>query len=309
MGFSIALANVLTTLFYIIPGFTICKMRKALPNHLPTLSAVLIYIGTPFLEINMFMSLDYSRETSLKMLLFFVISILLQGIFMLFIYFIVTKKHPDKKYKIISTGSVMGNVGFFGLPLMKALFPNNPEISCYVAMYMVGMNLLVFTMGSYCITGEKKYISLRSALFNPTTFGMLFALPIYFFGLGKYIPSMLANAINIMGSMTTPLCMFILGIRLANTSLKNLISKPVVFLIAAMKLIAFPLFCFVTLYFIPLDFTFKACLIVLAGTPCAAIIQSLSEMYDSQAELSANCIMITTLLCFMTLPLFAMIVT
>ena len=307
MGFEIALSNVLATLFFIVPGFTICKMNKAFPSHLPTLSAVLIYIGTPFLEIHMFLQLENTLENTKNMLLFFLFALLLQASFMLMIYFIVSKRHQDAKFKMLSIASVMGNVGFFGLPLMTALFPNNPEISCYVAMYMVSMNLLVFTMGSFCITGERKYISIRSALFNPTTFGLLFAFPIYFFGLGKFIPTVIVTAIGKMGSMTTPLCMFILGIRLASTSLKNIISKPIVFLIALMKLLAFPIFCFSILYFIPLEYSFKACLVVLSGTPCAAIIQSLSEMYGKEAELAANCIMVTTLLCFMTLPLFTLI--
>ncbi|MBE6544395.1 MAG: hypothetical protein E7675_08350 [Ruminococcaceae bacterium] len=307
MGFGIALANVLTTLFYIIPGFTICKMKKAMPSHLSTLSAVLIYIGTPCLEIHMFLSIDYSKEQALKMLLFFVTALLLQGFFMLTLYLLLARKNKDAKYRILSIGSVMGNVGFFGLPLMQGLLPDNPEIFSYVAMYMVAMNLLAFTMGSFCITADKKFISIKSALFNPTTFGLMFAFPIYFLGLGRFIPALLIKAIGTIASMTTPLCMFILGIRLASVSLKNIINKPIVFIIAALKLLAFPLFCFGVLYFIPLDFSFKACIVILAGTPCAAIIQSLSEMYGENAEISANCIMVSTLLCFLTLPLFTLI--
>ncbi len=307
MGFGIALANVLTTLFYIIPGFTICKMKKAFGTHLPTLSAVLIYIGTPFLEIHMFMSLDFTPEGAKNMLLFFLTALVLQGSFMLLLYFLIAKRQEDAKYRILTIGSVMGNVGFFGLPLMKALIPDNPEVSCYVAMYMVAMNLLVFTMGSFCITGEKKFISVRSALLNPTTFGLLFALPIYFFGLGRFIPDVLKNAVSVIASMTTPLCMFILGIRLASASLKKIIERPIVFLISLFKLLVFPLFCFCALYFLPLGFAFKGCIVILAGTPCAAIIQSLSEMYGTQAEISANCILVTTLSCFLTLPLFTLI--
>lgn len=307
MGFGIALANVLTTLFYIIPGFSICKMKKAMPSHLPTLSAVLIYIGTPCLEIHMFLSIEYSNEMTLNMLLFFLTAFLLQGSFMLMLYLLLARRHDDAKYKIMTTGSVMGNVGFFGLPLMQGLLPDNPEIFSYVAMYMVAMNLLAFTMGSFCITGEKRFISIKNTLFNPTTFGLLFALPIYFFGLGRFIPTLLVKAIGTIASMTTPLCMFILGIRLASVSLKNIISKPIVFAITFMKLLVYPLFCFTLLYFIPFDFAFKACIVILAGTPCAAIIQSLSEMYGKNAEISANCIMVSTLLCFLTLPLFTLI--
>ena len=62
-SFQIALINVLITLFYILPGFIIRKMNKASSDHLPTLSAVLVYIGTPFLLLKAFMRLEFSWET------------------------------------------------------------------------------------------------------------------------------------------------------------------------------------------------------------------------------------------------------
>ena len=43
MSFQIALTQVLLTLFYILPGYVISKMKKASAKHLPTLSAVLIF--------------------------------------------------------------------------------------------------------------------------------------------------------------------------------------------------------------------------------------------------------------------------
>ena len=45
--FTIALSNVILTLFYAIPGFALCKSKKATAKHLPTLSAVLVYICSP----------------------------------------------------------------------------------------------------------------------------------------------------------------------------------------------------------------------------------------------------------------------
>lgn len=84
--FSIALSNVLVTLFYMIPGFVVRKMNKASETHLQTLSGILIYICTPFLEISAFMSLDFSISETAEMIKFFIVSFCLQSIFMLILY-------------------------------------------------------------------------------------------------------------------------------------------------------------------------------------------------------------------------------
>ena len=87
-SFQIALINVLITLFYILPGFIIRKMNKASSDHLPTLSAVLVYIGTPFLLLKAFMRLEFSWETLASMGWFFLVTILTQAIFMLLLFFL-----------------------------------------------------------------------------------------------------------------------------------------------------------------------------------------------------------------------------
>lgn len=302
MGFTIALSNVLITLFYIFPGFVITKMKKATTEHLPTLSAVLIYIGAPFMEIASFMSLTYTSKGFLNMGLFFVLTFILQLLFILIFVCIFHKRFKDSKYRMLTMASVMGNVGFFGLPIVRALFPESPEVAAYATIFTVSMNILVFTVGAYCLTGDRKYISLKSAFCNPNVFGLVLALPIYVFGLKNVLPSVLIRAVQIIGDMTTPLCMFILGIRLASTPLRRIFAAPMVYVIAAMKLIVYPLFSYALVYFLPIDPMIKASILVLSSTPCAAVILSMAEMHRSNSEIAANCILITTLFCFLTIP-------
>ncbi len=309
MSFEIALSNVLLTLFYIIPGYAVCKMKKTLPEHLPGLSGVLIYIGTPFLEISAFISLDYTPKLAYNMVIIFLLATLMQAAFMLIIYIAYVRKRNNEVNRIMNIGAIVGNVGFFGLPVLTALFPDNPEISAYVMMYMVSMNLIMFTMGVFFLTNDKKYISLKAALFNPTMFGMVIALPIFFFGLKQYIPDNFVAGIKNIGSMTSPLCMFILGVRLAASPLKEIIKRKKSIIIAALKLIAFPIFCFTITYFLPIGFEMKAVLVILSGMPCAAILQSMSELHHLDATTPAYSILIATLSCFITIPLLTLAVT
>ena len=63
------------------------------------------------------------------------------------------------------------------------------------------------------------------------------------------------------------------------------------------------MFCFCLLYFLPLSTIVKSTSVILAGMPCAAILQNFAEMYDGDAELAANLITVSTLLSVLTIPL------
>ena len=308
-SFRIAIASVLVMLFYMVPGYIIRKMGRARPEHLPTISAILVYIGTPFLLISAFMSLEFSWELVTEMAWFFAVTFVLQVAFLLILFCIFKKlkRIEDAKYRVMSIGSIVGNVGFFGMPVLRSLFPDSPEVACYSAMFMLSMNVIVFTVGVFCLTKEKKYISLRAAFINPTMLGFAIALPIYFLGLARYFPEALTNAIGAMGSLTAPLCMFILGIRLASAPVKRIFCDFRVYVTAFLKLLVFPLFCYACVYFLPFSEAFRGSVLILSGMPCAAVLLSLAEMHKKETEMSANCIFVSTMACFLTVPLLALL--
>ncbi|MCR4928518.1 MAG: AEC family transporter [Lachnospiraceae bacterium] len=307
-SFKIAFINVLISLLYMAPGFILCKTKKAVASHLSTISAILIYACSPCMIISSFISLDYSLVNLLNMALFFVVSFVIQLVFLLLVFLIFRKKFTISKYRMLTIGSVLGNCGFFGLPLIKALLPDNPEVACYSSIYVISMNILVFTAGIYCLTQDKKYISVKAALINPTAISFLVAFPLYLFGASNWLPNVLKDSIGLLGKMTTPMCMFILGIRLATMDFKKLFTNSFVYFACIGKLIVFPLFAYVCVLFLPLPASFKASMLILAATPCASIILNLAEMHGKEREMSANCILLSTLLCILTIPVLALLI-
>ncbi len=308
MSFQVTFTNVLMTLLYILPGYAMCKAKKASAEHLSTMSAILVYICAPCMIVSAFLGLEYSPEKTWNMALFFLITLALQAMFMMVLYFLLRKKYDDSRYRIVTIGSVLGNVGFFGLPLIKALLPQNPEVLCYSSIYVISMNILVFTMGVYCLTKNTKYLSLKSAFLNPSMAGLVIGLPIYLLGLGKFVPQPLVNGLELLGSMTTPVCMVILGVRLATVSFQKLFSRPFVYLACLGKLVIFPLFCYGLVCLLPVDEALKTSVFILSATPCASIILNMAEMHRSETELSANCVLLSTLLCIVTIPVLMLLV-
>lgn len=314
-SFQVAVTNVLITLLYILPGFVLCKVRKASADHLSTMSAVLVYVLSPCMIINSFLQLEFSPQGIANMGMFFAVTFVLQIAFMLILFAVFHKKYADAKYRVCTIGSVMGNVGFFGLPIVQAILPDNPEVMCYSAVYVVSMNILVFTVGVFCLTQDKKFMSVKAALLNPSTISFVIALPLYCLGVGGYIhePALapylepLAGCLSLLGKMTTPLCMFILGIRLATVQFSKLFTRPFVYLTCALKLVVFPLFCYFAVYFIPFEQSFKASILILSAVPCASVILNMAEMHHAEEELAANSVLLSTLMCFITIPVLTLL--
>ena len=268
MSFDITFSNVLLTLLYILPGYIVCKMGKVSPQHQSSLSGVLVYACSPCMLIHSFLSLDYSAQNALNMGLFFVVTLLLQAGFMLGLYLLLRRRYADSRFRILTIGSVLGNCGFFGLPLVRALL-----------------------------------LSLRSALVNPSMLGFVIGFPLFLLGGKSWVPALLVDGLSLMGSMTTPLCMMILGIRLATVDFAALFKRPFVYLVCLCKLVVFPLLCYAVVRLLPVPESFRASLLILSAVPCASIIFNMAEIHHSETELSANCVMLSTLLCLITIPL------
>lgn len=307
MGAKIVLINVGLMLVYMLCGFSLVKMKKAESSHAKSMSGLLIYICGPCMVINAFQSVEYTKETSIKAGWFLLVSLLAQFLFFLIIYALLKNKYNDAKYRVLSVGAMLGNVGFFGLPVVTTMFPDEPIVACYSTLFVTSMNFLVFTVGVFLITNNKKYMSIKAAILNPTTISLVIALPLYFYGI-KF-PDQLSSVVSLLGKMTTPLCMIVLGMRLATVDIKKLFTRPFVYVVCLLKLVVFPLFAYVLVYFIPyFDDVFKTCLFVLSCAPCGAVILSLAELHDCEQELTANIVLVTTILSIVTIPSMLMLV-
>ena len=303
-SFTIAFSNVLLTLLYIIPGFLCRKTKVAKAEHLSTLSAILVYVCSPCMVVNSFMKTERSPHMIGQIMLFFIVSLAIQTVLTFILYGVFRKKFHDVKYRMLTVSFGLGNAGFFGIPIIEALLPNRPEVACFACVYIVGMNMLTFTIGAYCLTGDKKRMTLKKAFLNPPFISLIVALILYALNVQSVTQgNMLGNVLELLSKTTTPLCMIILGIRLASVSFKKLFTRIYVYVICACKLLIFPFVCLAIVYFLPLDPVFKAAMFILGGTPCAAVMLNIAEMYDGETELAANCVLLSTLLCVFTIPL------
>ena len=309
VSFSVTFSNVLLMLLYLLPGFFLCKKKKVSPGHLSSISVILLYICGFALYVNALSYLDPSPELFQKMGLFLLFALAGETLLMLLILLLIGKnRRKEFGLRMLSIATVMGNVGFFGMPVVRALFPDAPEAAVYSYMLNAALNILAWTVCVFTLTGEKKHISLKAALLNPSMLAVFTGAILCLLKSKDWFPDILRTGFSTLGAMSTPLCMIILGVRLATMDFRTLFTTRLAWLISAGKLLVFPLFCYLLVLPFPLDPVFKGSILILAGTPCASILLNLAEIHHNGQELAANCALLSTILSILTIPLLSLLV-
>ena len=292
--FLIALGVVSTMLLYAMPGFIMVKTKIVKKDQISAFAKLLMYVCSPCLVFNSLTRNEFSVSLVKEMLIgfAFIFSAFLLGL--LAFRFIFRKRSHDVKYRIYNLATTLANCAFMGVPVLEALFPDYPQAIAFSAMASMALNILGWSVASYIISQDKKYISVKKILLNPAVIALFVAIPFFVFKIE--IPDLINNMIVLLAKMSTPLCMLIMGMRLACASLKKVFLVPSQYLIVAIKQIVFPLVAFLILLLLPLDERMKASIYILMACPVASVVLSFSEMIGEGQENASSLVLLGTLL-------------
>jgi hypothetical protein len=231
---------------FILPGYLLRKAKMISVDVLPALSNILLYVCQPIMFIKAFAvdPIEPTWGTIRNMIVVFSLSF--AG--MVAVYFLsrlVFGRCKDRKQGDIYTFiGVFSNCGFCGIPFVDMLTGGNSLALMYLIVFNCSFNFLVWTLGVYLMTQDKKYVSVKKALFNPSTAGLAIGLllflipPINIFNIEAISP--IRQIVTYLSEMTAPLSMIIVGVRGAELSVKEIFCHPTDYLASAMRLIVAP---------------------------------------------------------------------
>ncbi len=300
-------------LAYAVPGFILIKVKAVKSDHIASFSKLLLFVCQPALTLYSFNKADFTKELGVNLLIFLGIITAVQLVFIGLFYLIFRKKMGDIRYRITTIATTLSNCSFLGVPLLEAIFPNSPNVAVYSMMYFLSMSLLGWTLASAIITRDKKYISVKKIILNPATLSIAVSLPFFFTGFkisadNGQLLGQIENMINILGKMTTPICMLVMGMRLATIKFKSLFNNWMQYFAVAINQVVFPLCVLGLLTLLRVDEELKWCMFVMCSCPIAAVIQNYAEILGEGQDISANMVLLGTLTSIVTLPLMALLI-
>ncbi|MCI8499646.1 MAG: hypothetical protein HFE28_03440 [Clostridia bacterium] len=299
-------------LAYAVPGFILVKSKAVKPESISAFSKVLMYVCQPALTFYSFNKADFTPALGLDLIIFFAIITAVQLIFLGAFYLIFRKKMQDVRYRIATVATTLSNCSFLGIPVLEAIFPDSPNVAVYSMMYFLSMSLLGWTLVSAIITRDKKYVSIKKVVLNPATLSILAALPFFLTGfkIGAEHGQVLAqvgNMITVLGKMTTPLCMLVLGMRLATVKFKSLFTSWLQYLSVGVNQLLFPLCVLGIIYWLPVNAELKWCMYVMCACPVASVVQNYAEILGEGQEAAADTVLLGAFASIATLPLLALL--
>lgn len=201
-----------------------------------------------------------------------------------------------------------GNVAFIGFPVTQAIF--GEKCLFYTCVFNLPFNLLAYSLGVSMIVKSsdkeqevvetKKGSKLRSLLLTPTMICSILAILYAFVQID--LPDMIGDTCSIVGSITTPAALLIIGSALADMTVKEMFSNPKIYLFTAVRLLVIPLITYGIFQLFVTDELALGVAVVTAGMPVATLGTMLCLQYDSDEKLMAQGTFISTLFSVVTIP-------
>ncbi|TYQ18095.1 UNVERIFIED_CONTAM: hypothetical protein Cloal_0502 [Acetivibrio alkalicellulosi] len=303
----IIIFNQVATLFIILfIGFFAKKIGIINRTVNKKLSEILLMITAPLLIFTSFM-MDYEKEKLTNALyvmgigaIFFVVSIILaEKVFF--------TKQPHQKRSVIKSAIVFSNCGFMGFPIIASLTNLfGQEGVFYAAMYVVVFHMVLWTYGVVVFSGKTNLKIIKKALISPSMIAVYIGAPIFLLQIP--VPFPIKESASMVGNMTTPLAMIIIGAIIADANIKDALSGIQVYIISFLRLIFMPLLAYgLTLILNVPKVAADICIVVLA-MPVAVNVAVFSEKFDSESLFASKTVTVSTLLSIITIPLILLLI-
>lgn len=299
--FLIALSAVAILLLQAAPGFVFVKKKMLGGETATAFSKVLLYMCQPCLAVYTFQSAEFSVEKLADIGLFALVTLLINGVMLGGAVLILRRKFADTSYRVLTLAMAFSNCAFFGIPIIEALLPDAAAgLIVYTTIYATIMNILGWAIGIAIITGDARNVSAKKIFINPAMLGILLGVPLFVLSID--LPAVLLDAIALVGRMTTPISMLILGMRLATTNLKSVFTSTRAYVAVAVKGILMPILAFALVYFIPVPIEVKKTFFIICACPTASVVLNFSELCGAGQREAAASVLLSTILSVATLP-------
>lgn len=268
------------------------------------LSNLLLYLVVPAMIINSY-TMDFSEEILHRLLAAFGFSALAIatgcGVTLL-----LTARRRGSRTQLFRFACIFSNAAYMGFPLISALFGS--EGLLYASAYVTVFNILLWTAGYGMMSGRSNaHDVIRTLTHTPVLYAVVIGLGIYLLQIP--IPDIIAQPIQQLGSMTTPLSMIITGMIIADGDMRSILRDAQTWKLAAMRMLIIPGVCLCVFALCGFDGMAAKVVALLECCPTAAITSVFAVQFDQDASFAAGCVVLTTLLSVLTLPLCSLVLT
>lgn len=296
--------EIMVILFTIVVlGYALCKLGYMGDKFDQKLSSIVIDVTCPALILSSVMGAELpDRSLILPLLGIGFLTYILLLVFGFWIPRFVAKSRDEQG--MIGFALMFANVGFIGYPIVSAIF--GPKAVFYAALLNIPNTFFIFTAGVMLVKGEHNMKSLSAkVLFSPAMIAAFVAALMVAFGVRT--PDIIARPVTMVGNITIPAALMVIGSSMARLPLKEIIGSPKVYVASLLRLVVVPLSVYFLFRFCGVSDVINNINTVIIAMPVASYGTMFCLKYGRNPSLMTEMTFVTTLGSILTIPLITLL--
>lgn len=262
---------------------------------------ILTNIALPAFLISAF-NMTFSKETLKGIVLTIIYSFgvhVLNAIVVKFLYI----KYPKGKNAVLRFGTIFGNAGFMGVPLIYELF--GQEAAIYASVFMIPYHIFLWTYGEGILAKEREDSPIKILIKTPTLIAAFIGIILFIANI--QLPYVLYKPFSTLGSLTSPLSMLIIGEKITKLKFKEIVGDKDVYYACFLKLILIPFITWMSLGLIKAPELLKNVVVFMQSLPVAILLVVLTQKHEGEIELASKFAVVSHILSVLTIPLISLL--
>ena len=283
-------------------GMLVYRLKIVNDETLSRLSKFMLHVTIPATILTgLSSSGELTRTDFYQMVILTAISnifVIALSFLILRVFFIKKEERPFYRYI-----TIFGNVGFIGYPMIMIII--GTESLLLGAVANIFYSVLLYTLGIYLMSqysDEENHGGFQwRRLISP---GIIVAiLSIVFFFMGVRLPTVLEETANMLGNVTSPMAMIVLGASINKINFKAIIKNYRIILISIVKMVVYPISFAYILRLLGFSGMPAMVAVVLMGMPIATTtVITAMEFNKKNLVKASEASVFSTLLLIVTIP-------
>lgn len=243
--------------------------------------------------------MEFNRQILSSCLVICVVAVLIQiGSYLLGM--ILYPGFPDNRKKVLQYATICSNAGILGNPIAEGIFGGLGLL--YASIYVIPQRVFMWSVGlTYFTEAPDKKTLAKKVLSHPCIVSVFIGFILMVWQIP--LPGFLNLTVKTVANANTFLAMMLVGTILAEVPVRELPNKATIYY-SFVRLFLVPFLVFAGCRLGQVDSLVTGVSVVLSGMPAASVTAVMASKYGKDEIFATKCVVLTTLLSMLTVPVW-----
>lgn len=213
---------------------------------------------------------------------------------------------PSQRKKVLQYCTIVPMSGFLGNPIAEGIYGELGVL--YASIFLIPMRVVMWSVGTTYFVANSQ-VDRKQVLKNVLTHPCLVAVYLGLIAMVTQVrlPSVITETVRHIGNCNSALTMFIVGTILADVRLRSIFKKDAL-IFSLFRLVILPAIALGVGRLLYLNSVALGISVLMTGMPAGATAAIFAAQYKSDAPFATKCVVLTTLLSVLSLPIWCYLI-